>query len=309
MPGPESGQWYTDEFGSSRFTLAKTETGPGMATLIPGASTGYHDPYFLPEHGGAENVAGADWQNYAAYGAPHQNFVQAPSHLDSMLYGGPEQSTGSSYGSNPGTPPISSPAPYAAMRGAVGGDGSNLDDAINVVRNHVGNDFGAGSLPSMSGVASPPNSTNGGAYGVDGLDGGAYQLHQSSDLSSSGVSGLAKKRKADEDLKPSSSMSSSASSSKRGKRSRKDSESLIDDESLPPEVKAMRERERRSANNARERIRIRDINEALKELGRICMSHLKSDKPQTKLGILNMAVDVIMTLEQQGPMLQNFLRS
>lgn len=47
------------------------------------------------------------------------------------------------------------------------------------------------------------------------------------------------------------------------------------------------------------RIRIRDINEALKELGRMCMSHLKSDKPQTKLGILNMAVEVIMTLEQQ----------
>lgn len=49
----------------------------------------------------------------------------------------------------------------------------------------------------------------------------------------------------------------------------------------------------------RRRIRIRDINEALKELGRMCMSHLKSDKPQTKLGILNMAVEVIMTLEQQ----------
>lgn len=47
------------------------------------------------------------------------------------------------------------------------------------------------------------------------------------------------------------------------------------------------------------RIRIRDINEALKELGRMCSSHLKSDKPQTKLGILNMAVEVIMTLEQQ----------
>jgi len=29
------------------------------------------------------------------------------------------------------------------------------------------------------------------------------------------------------------------------------------------------------------------------------MSHLSSDKPQTKLGILNMAVDVIMGLEQQ----------
>ena len=47
------------------------------------------------------------------------------------------------------------------------------------------------------------------------------------------------------------------------------------------------------------RIRIRDINEALKELGRMCMTHLKSDKPQTKLGILNMAVEVIMQLEQQ----------
>ena len=31
----------------------------------------------------------------------------------------------------------------------------------------------------------------------------------------------------------------------------------------------------------------------------MCMSHLKSDKPQTKLGILNMAVEVIMSLEQQ----------
>lgn len=29
------------------------------------------------------------------------------------------------------------------------------------------------------------------------------------------------------------------------------------------------------------------------------MSHLKSDKPQTKLDILNMSVNVIMTLEQQ----------
>lgn len=47
------------------------------------------------------------------------------------------------------------------------------------------------------------------------------------------------------------------------------------------------------------RIRIRDINDALKELGRMCMTHLKTDKPQTKLGILNMAVDVIMSLEQQ----------
>ena len=40
----------------------------------------------------------------------------------------------------------------------------------------------------------------------------------------------------------------------------------------------------------------------------MCMTHLKSDKPQTKLGILNMAVEVIMTLEQQvrGKKRENF---
>ena len=72
-----------------------------------------------------------------------------------------------------------------------------------------------------------------------------------------------------------------------------------DDPDMDPNEKQAKETVRRSSNNARERIRIRDINEALKELGRICMSHLKSDKPQTKLGILNIAVDVIMNLEQQ----------
>lgn len=47
------------------------------------------------------------------------------------------------------------------------------------------------------------------------------------------------------------------------------------------------------------RVRVRDINEAFKELGRMCMIHCKNDKAQTKLNILHMAVEVITTLEQQ----------
>ncbi|XP_078456301.1 transcription factor 12-like isoform X8 [Lampetra planeri] len=72
-----------------------------------------------------------------------------------------------------------------------------------------------------------------------------------------------------------------------------------EDEDLTPEQKAERERERRMANNARERLRVRDINEAFKELGRMVQLHLKSDKPQTKLLILHQAVAVILSLEQQ----------
>ncbi|XP_067231182.1 transcription factor 4-like isoform X4 [Chanodichthys erythropterus] len=76
-------------------------------------------------------------------------------------------------------------------------------------------------------------------------------------------------------------------------------ESNNDDEDLTPEQKLEREKERRMANNARERLRVRDINEAFKELGRMVQLHLKSDKPQTKLLILHQAVAVILSLEQQ----------
>ncbi|KAL6958641.1 Transcription factor 4 [Sarracenia purpurea var. burkii] len=196
-----------------------------------------------------------------------------------------------------------------------------LDDAINVLRNHA----------EKQSLVLPPMHLQNAAIGIPPPTNTTYQPMPLPDdgLKSDKILGgtVPKKRKdLDLDGKLSSSDllnnigSSPAISSTKGssKRSRKycssadeDGDELIgkggkgsrqnvtDDDIDDPELKAQRERERRQANNARERIRIRDINEALKELGRMCQTHLKTDKPQTKLGILNMAVEVIMSLEQQ----------
>lgn len=59
-----------------------------------------------------------------------------------------------------------------------------------------------------------------------------------------------------------------------------------------------REKERRQANNTRERIRVKDINDAFKELGTMCTQHMSGDKNRTKLMILHDAVEVINHLEK-----------
>ncbi|XP_021190258.3 protein daughterless isoform X2 [Helicoverpa armigera] len=183
-----------------------------------------------------------------------------------------------------------------------------LDDAINVLRNHAeAPDLFPHELPHpIATHQAPPVSRL-------GVGGALPQLHSEPPIKMERhVLPNTKKRKEPPDSgvesKPSSSGSADALAAKppSSKRSRRYSTnpampscSSADEDDLDPDTKAARERERRQANNVRERIRIRDINEALKELGRMCMTHLKSDKPQTKLGILNMAVEVIMTLEQQ----------
>lgn len=72
-----------------------------------------------------------------------------------------------------------------------------------------------------------------------------------------------------------------------------------EDDDQSPEAKAERERVRRQANNARERLRVRDINEAFKELGHMLSLHTGNGQPMTKLMILQQAVNVITGLETQ----------
>ncbi len=246
--GAEGQQWYGEEFVQSsphRFSSPKGEGG-GYGGGGGGGAAAEPNPYFMPE----QAAAAADWQTGYVYpaataagsggqpllpppaaagaAAPGGAFA-APATVDTILYP-TEASAASSYGSNPGTPPVSSPAPLRTS--AVPGQQHNLDDAINILRNHA--DFpGASSssaLPPMSSVG--PHSTNGsqvGAYAMDDLgapsaaDGGYQVPHQSDVLSAGDLSGPAaggavpKKRKHDDDAnKPSS--SSGAAKSKRGKK-------------------------------------------------------------------------------------------
>ncbi|XP_045538361.1 protein daughterless isoform X6 [Papilio machaon] len=174
-----------------------------------------------------------------------------------------------------------------------------LDDAINVLRNHA---EAPDLYPHDVHHQATPASRVGGVGGV------GHAAPEPPVKLERHLLTNTKKRKEPPDAvleaKPSSSGAADLGKPPANKRSRRygvvaRSCSSADEEDVDPDTKAARERERRQANNVRERIRIRDINEALKELGRMCMTHLKSDKPQTKLGILNMAVEVIMTLEQQ----------
>ncbi|XP_066959584.1 transcription factor 4 isoform X7 [Macrobrachium rosenbergii] len=296
-----------------------TFRGPGASSTTGGGSVATSSPLYT--HSPVPNHTQA---------TPTANTGDALGKALSSIY--PGEQTSSSYSSNPGTP-VSATSPPPLTSGASSGApqqwpqphtptsphydrslpmGSRIDerleDAVNVLQRHAETSGGlpagphlgppthGGSLPPYpagldSHLAGPPNST----FTTLGS--------HSQDLKALGVPGLGDGVKDKLDVKeelsthlPTTTVASSiATGTKSGKRSR----STEEDECADPETKALREKERRQANNARERIRIRDINDALKELGRMCMTHLKTDKPQTKLGILNMAVDVIMSLEQQ----------
>uniref|UniRef100_A0A8C8FGH1 Transcription factor E2-alpha n=1 Tax=Oncorhynchus tshawytscha TaxID=74940 RepID=A0A8C8FGH1_ONCTS len=205
-----------------------------------------------------------------------------------------------------------------------------LEEAIHVLQRHAGGQGGPGGLADMHSLLSAgigglaqafnnaglglanrlpslmsnhhEDSTSGGVHGHHGPPSGSQpEGFTSLSRSTHSSSGSDIKREDKEDDENSSVADKSEDEKKDSKartRTSRDEEDE-DEEDLPPEVKVEREKERRVANNARERLRVRDINEGFKELGRMCQLHLTNEKPQTKLLILHQAVNVILNLEQQ----------
>uniref|UniRef100_A0A667WPI9 Transcription factor 4 n=1 Tax=Myripristis murdjan TaxID=586833 RepID=A0A667WPI9_9TELE len=242
--------------------------------------------------------------------------------------------TNNSFSSNPSTP-VGSPPSLTAASSAVwsrnGGQGASspnyeaplhslqsriedrlerLDDAIHVLRSHAvgpstGMASGHGDMHSLIGAAHTHNGAMGAlgsGYGTGLLSANRHSLMVASHREDSGLrSGHSMPGQVSVPQLPVQSATSPDLSQPDPYRGNAltDTADNNDDEDLSPEQKMEREKERRMANNARERLRVRDINEAFKELGRMVQLHLKSDKPQTKLLILHQAVAVILSLEQQ----------
>uniref|UniRef100_A0A5F9CY39 Transcription factor 12 n=1 Tax=Oryctolagus cuniculus TaxID=9986 RepID=A0A5F9CY39_RABIT len=257
--------------------------------------------------------------------------IYSPDHTSSSFpsnpstpVGSPSPLTGTSQWPRPGGQAPSSPSyenSLHSLQSRMEDRLDRLDDAIHVLRNHavgpstslpaghsdihsllgpshnapIGNlnsNYGGSSLVTSSRSASMV-----GTHREDSvsLNGNHSVLSSTVTASSTDLNHKTQENYRSDDMK-----SDDESSQKDIKvSSRGRTSSTNEDEDLNPEQKIEREKERRMANNARERLRVRDINEAFKELGRMCQLHLKSEKPQTKLLILHQAVAVILSLEQQ----------
>ncbi|XP_029071610.1 transcription factor E2-alpha isoform X9 [Monodon monoceros] len=246
------------------------------------------------------------------------NFSSSPS----TPVGSPQGLAGTSQWPRAGAPGALSPSYDGGLHGLQSKMEDHLDEAIHVLRSHAVGTAGdvhgllPGHGPLASGFAGAVMPL-GGRHA--GLVGGS---HSEDGLSSSG--GLVHNHVALPDLsRPPDSYSDLGRGAAPGpgdikREEQEDGENVAADtaedekkdlkaprartsteEVLSLEEKDLRDRERRMANNARERVRVRDINEAFRELGRMCQLHLKSDKAQTKLLILQQAVQVILGLEQQ----------
>ncbi|CAH6779283.1 transcription factor E2-alpha isoform X6 [Phodopus roborovskii] len=254
------------------------------------------------------------------------NFSPSPS----TPVGSPQGLPGTSQWPRAGAPSALSPGYEGGLHGLSKME-DRLDEAIHVLRSHAvgtasdlhgllpGHGALTTSFPGPMPLGGRHTGLVGGGHPEDGLTSGASLLHNHASLPSqpsslpdlsqrppdsySGLgragaaAGASEIKREEKDDEENASVADAEEDKKDLKAARTRTSST--DEVLSLEEKDLRDRERRMANNARERVRVRDINEAFRELGRMCQLHLKSDKAQTKLLILQQAVQVILGLEQQ----------
>ncbi|XP_036701537.1 transcription factor E2-alpha isoform X9 [Balaenoptera musculus] len=250
------------------------------------------------------------------------NFSSSPS----TPVGSPQGLAGTSQWPRAGAPGALSPSYDGGLHSLQSKMEDHLDEAIHVLRSHAVGTAGDvhGMLPGHGALASgfagavmPLGGRHaglvGGSHSEDGLSssGGLVHNHVAlpdlsrppdsySDLGRGAAPGPGDIKREEQEDEENVAADTAEDEKKDLKAPRaRTSPDEDEDDLLPPEQKAEREKERRVANNARERLRVRDINEAFKELGRMCQLHLNSEKPQTKLLILHQAVSVILNLEQQ----------
>ncbi|XP_069914615.1 transcription factor E2-alpha isoform X5 [Oryctolagus cuniculus] len=230
--------------------------------------------------------------------------------------GSPQGLAGTSQWPRAGAPDALSPSYDGGLHGLSKME-DHLDEAIHVLRSHAVGTAGDahGLLPGPGALASgfPGPVPLGGRHA--GLVGGGHSedslVHNHAALPSQpgtlpdaysglgrvGAAGAGEIKREEKEDEENAAAAGDPEDDRKDKAPRPRPSSA--EEVLSLEEKDLRDRERRMANNARERVRVRDINEAFRELGRMCQLHLKSDKAQTKLLILQQAVQVILGLEQQ----------
>ncbi|XP_077369428.1 transcription factor 3a isoform X7 [Festucalex cinctus] len=285
-----------------------------------------HTPPIAANRGAAPGSSGDEIGKALASIYPSDPNSNGYSSSPSTPSGSPQAASGSASqwtrSSGQATP---SPNFHAGIQGMSNKLEDRLDEAIHVLQRHASGQGGPGLAEMQSLLASGlglSSAFNGAALGLAsrlpamvsnqhedsaGLpSSGGLGHHSSSSAQHEGFTSLVGLNRSSDIKRENKEEEENCSVTDKSEDENKELKALQtslidedDDEDLPVEIKAGREKVRRMANNARERLRVRDINEAFKELGRMCQLHLNYEKPQTKLNVLQQAVNVILNLEQQ----------
>ncbi|XP_065434160.1 transcription factor E2-alpha isoform X11 [Chrysemys picta bellii] len=297
-PLPQSGGFNSlHQHERMNYPMHSGEVNGGLSSVsgFPSASTPYGVPSHTPPISGTDSMMGNRGTTAGSSGdalGKALASIYSPDHSSnnfssnpSTPVGSPQGLAGTSQWPRAGGQGALSPSYEGTLHTLVGG--SHPEDGLSsnpsMLHNHVTLPSQPSSLPDLSRQQDTYS-------GLTGLGRASV---------SSGTSEIKREEKEDEENTSVADNSEEEKKEMKPSRNRTSQDEDEEDDLLPPEQKAEREKERRVANNARERLRVRDINEAFKELGRMCQLHLNSEKPQTKLLILHQAVSVILNLEQQ----------